>query len=429
MDPYLDRGHRLLTLERYEEAEVELKKALADNPHNPFTMAFISVCYLETDRRKEALEFAKRAVGIDANNPFLFYSLARCYFYNKDIDNANTAIDQGLQLDPNDAHFYLLRAQILYYQEEWELALKQVENGLAVDAEDVNLINLRAQCLVNLNRQTEAAQTLDYALQKAPENTFSHSNKGWIAIEQDEYEKAISFFKEALRLDPTNDYAKTGLKEAIKAKNFLYRYILKYFLWMNKMQQKGRWAFVIGLFVLYQVLIVIANNSPTWASILSPFIILYIILAFSSWIAMPISNLFLRFHPMGKYALEEDEILGSNVVGGLAGSALLSLVIFYLSGHSFYIAEGTFFVSDGGEFLFNLVLVCSLLLIPIGGLFLSRPKTEGRRKLTFFVLALVGLGLLAVFTPYSWAFNALAFGIFIFSFSANSIIAKGAREF
>ena len=265
-------------------------------------------------------------------------------------------------------------------------------------------------------------------MHKAPENSYSHSNKGWVAIEQDQYDEAIEFFKESLRLDPTNDYAKHGLKEAIKAKNILYRYVLKYFLWMNKMQQKGRWTFIIGLFVLYQVLLMVANTSTFWASVLSPFILLYIILAFSSWIAVPISNLFLRFHPMGKYALERDEVLGSNVVGGLVGVVLGGLLIFYLMGNSFYLSEGRFVVTTAGANLFNAIFVCGLLLIPVGGLFMSRPGTEGRRKLTYFVLVLVALALMALFTDFTWPINALALGILVFSFTANTFMEKSAKE-
>ena len=50
---------------------------------------------------------------------------------------------------------------------------------------------------MKLNRQDEAAETLDYALNKAPENSYSHANKGWVAIEKDQYDKAIEHFKEA----------------------------------------------------------------------------------------------------------------------------------------------------------------------------------------------------------------------------------------
>jgi len=99
--------------------------------------------------------------------------------------------------------------------------------------------------LVKLNRKQEAADTMDYALHRAPQSSYSHANKGWVSIEKGAYEEAITHFKEALRLNATNAYAKAGLREGIKAKNFLYRGVLKYFLWLGKLQAKYRWAFVI----------------------------------------------------------------------------------------------------------------------------------------------------------------------------------------
>ena len=424
---YLQRGHFLLSQDRFELAEKEFKKALAEDPNNPFAMAYLAECYLETERRAEALKLAQQALGIEPESSFLFHVLARCYFFNKQTTQAKNIIDEGLKLFPNNPQFFFLKGQIEFYNEEWEAALKEAENGLRLDAENVDLINLRAQALVKLNRQEEAALTLDYALRQAPENSYSHSNKGWVAIEKDQYEDAVTHFKEALRLDPENEYARTGLKEAIKAKNIFYRYTLKYFLWLGKMQEKGRWFFIIGIFILYQIILSVAQNFPSLSAILSPIIVLYILFAFSSWIAMPVSNFFLRFHPLGKHALDKDEMLASNITGLLIVTFLISISAFYLSGNSFAIQPDGLFVS-GGEFLFKLAGFSCFMLIPVGGLFGSSAGSKGRKDLTIFTLVIALFGVIGILTNYGWALNLFFIGIFIYSFSANYIIQKGAKE-
>lgn len=427
MYQHLERGNFLFNQSRYADAEKEYKKILAYDPNNAYGLASLAQCYLETDRKKEALNYAQKAIQNAPDSPTMYLIYAKCLFYNKLIDKALNAIESGQQLNPSISDFFLLKARIAFYQDNWQLALDETEHGLELEPEDVSLINLRARALVKLNRSQEASVTMDYALHQAPLSSYSHANKGWVSIERGQYEEAVSHFKESLRLNATNAYAKAGLREAIKAKNILYRGVLKYFLWMSKLQEKYRWGFVIGTYLLYQLAISLAQMSSIMAMVMTPLIILFIIFAFSSWIAMPISNLFLRLHPLGKFALEEDEKLASNVVGIVASLSILNFIIFFLTGGGFDIGEEEFTILGyEGFFLTGLVLL--LMTIPIGGLFMSTVGTVGRRNLAIYTGILALFALLAIITKLELLFLIFFLGILGFSFAANYIIGKGAKE-
>ena len=58
--------------------------------------------------------------------------------------------------------------------------------------------------------------------------------------------KAMEHFREALRLDPEMEWARAGIVEAMKARNFVYRWMLAYFLWMARLDSRVRWGLVIG---------------------------------------------------------------------------------------------------------------------------------------------------------------------------------------
>ena len=421
----LERGNILYHQKRFPEAEKEYFKILAQDPNNPFALAMLAQCYLETRRKKEALEFALQAVRNAPQSPTIYYILARCQFYNQELDSALETIQSGQQLNPSYADFFLLKSQIAFYRENWQHALEEAENGLRLDPEDVTLINLRARALVKLNRKQEAADTMDYALHRAPQSSYSHANKGWVSIEKGAYEEAITHFKEALRLNATNAYAKAGLREGIKAKNFLYRGVLKYFLWLSKLQSKYRWAFVIGIYLLYRIGLYLAETSDLMAIIMTPLLIFYVLFAFSSWIAMPISNLFLRLHPLGKHALEDDEIFASTLVGSVAGLSLFILFLFFITGGGFIFGEEDIEIT-GYSTLFIMGLNLFLMLIPLGGLFMAAEGTEGRKKLTIFTIILGGLAVLSAFVePLLIVFFI---GILIYSFTASYLIGKGAKE-
>ena len=415
MSQHFDRVRFYLQRERLTEAERELETWLRAEADNPLAHAMRSELRIEQKQFAAALTAAETALGYAPDDPFLLYMLARAQFFNKRTTDARATIARGIATDPADEDFYLLLANVDAYEEKWPAALESVDRGLALEPAHVQLLNLRAQVLLKLNRKEEARQSLDYALQEAPTDSYSHANMGWAAIEQDRYDGAVGHFQEALRLDPQNDYARNGLKEAIKGKNLLYRGVLKYFLWLGRLQERGRWVFIIGLYLLYRGALQLADSYPQLSYVLYPVIGVYVLFAFSSWIAVPISNLFLRLHPLGKHALTDDERLGSTLAGTLLGGALLSLIAFYFT--------------DSDRLLF-LGGFLGLLLIPVGGTFSTEPGGSARRKMLYYTgaLALIG-GLGCIFINQAIFLILFALGIFAFGWVANYLVGQEAKEF
>ncbi len=414
MNHHLERGRVLLMQNRPKDAEKEFQKALQQDPQDAIAMALLSECYMESSRYPEALEMAKNAIHEEPEIPFLYYVLAKAQYYNKRTRDARQTIQTGLEMDPENADFYLMLSNIEFYDEKWEAALEAAKRGLALEPDSVNLINLRAQALVKLNRKEEAAVTMDEALRRAPEDSYSHANKGWIAMERGEFDQSVLHFREALKLNPTNTYARSGLKEAIKGKNLLYRGVLKYFFWVSKLSEGNRWAFIIGLYVIYRVIIWAAEQYPAIAPLLYPLIAAYIIFAFSSWIAAPISNFFLQLHPLGKYALTDDERLGANITGAVGALALISLVAYLITGNMLFQALG---------------IVFAVLLIPVGGTFSVDERSSARRYLLLYTGILALGGFYWVATGDLWGLAVLGIGVFAFSWVANYFISKDRKEF
>jgi tetratricopeptide (TPR) repeat protein len=420
MSIHLERGQLLLQQGRIEMAKKELRLELNQNPSNAYAMGLLGFCLSTEKDHENAAQLIESAIGLEPNNPYLFYLQAKIYLLANRLEDSIAAADQGLLLNPNGAEFFLIKGSIALNLDQWEAALKYAEIGLESDPEHVDLINLRARSLIQLNRRKEAEATLDYALHKSPEDPLAHTNKGWVAIENDNYEEAVTHFREALRLAPTFNFAKTGLKEAIKGKNIVYRQILKFFLWTSKMNDKGRWQLMIGAYLVYIIFIKLAENYPSLAPFFYPFILFYIMWAFSSWIAQPFSNLFLRLHPLGKLALSDDEKFASNIVGVFLGIGIIFCLLFFLTNGILWIALGIWFI---------------IMLIPIGGTFMMEEGSKTRKYLAiygatigFSGLAFIGLDLLANIQamPLLYAF---ALGIFFYGWVANYLVMKAAKEY
>ena len=412
---YLERGKILLQQNRVELAKAEFQKELTSNPQSAYAMGLLALCYSKEKENNKAIQLVEQAIGLDPNDIYLFYLQANIYLHANQIAKAKKAADEGLLLNPNTPALFYVKGTIALLEDNWEEALKQAEQGLEIDPEDVDLVNLRARSLIQLNRRPEANATLDYALHKSPENPLAHTNKGWVAIENDNFDKAVLHFKEALRLDPTFEFAKTGLKEAIKSKNILYRYVLKFFLWTSKMTDKARWQFIIGAYVIYYIFIQLAENYASLAPFLYPFIAAYIIMAFSSWISAPVSNAFLRFHPLGKLALSDDEKFASNVVCIFIVTGIIFIVAYLFTG----IERAVLF---GGW--------CMLMLIPLGGMF-SIPKIiDTRRYLVYYTFLLGTIGFAFVIFPgIDILLYTFAAGIFFYGWVANYLMMKASKQF
>lgn len=354
MSAHLQRGLILIEQGRFDLAEKELNLALAEDPDSPRAHAFLALCLNERQEYQRATEEARQAVERAPEWPTAHWIMAQVYASRNRLDEAERAAREALRLDPDNPGPYATLARIHLARRDWAEALKFAEGGLAVDAENVPCGNLRAMALTKLGRTQEAAAAVESALARDPENALGHANLGWNYLHQGNHQKALEHFREALRIDPTHQYAKMGLVEALKARYFLYGLMLRYFLWMGRQSAKLQWVIVIGLFVGMSVLRNVAEEQPALAPWIAPIRIAYIIFAVMTWVASPLFNLLLRLNKYGRYALSRDQRLGSTLFGVMLIPALGSLVFWAITGSPVGLLSSLYF---------------GLLLLPVTAIF------------------------------------------------------------
>jgi hypothetical protein len=141
-----------------------------------------------------------------------------------------------------------------------------------------------------------------------------------------------------LRLEPEMTFARQGIVEALKARNIVYRAMLKYFLWMGKLDSRVRWGIVFGGLLITSLLNQAASAAPVLKPLIFPFLIAYAAFAVLTWISMPLFNLLLRFNRFGRLALSREQIVASNFLAAnlalalvlvVAGLALRSLLLLF----------------------------------------------------------------------------------------------------
>jgi Tfp pilus assembly protein PilF len=324
-DESFQRALVLFEQSRLDLAEPEVRKALGDDPDNALAHSLLAICLLEREDWDAATEAARNAVHLAPESPFAHSTLARVLAERQDLDQALKSAEESLRLDPTDADTYALLSVIHNLRRNWSRALHAAEQGLEHDAEHVGCNNARAMALTKLGRTAEAGTTLASALAREPENSLSHANLGWTFLHEGNGKQALEHFRESLRLDPTDDYARAGLVEALKARNPIYGLMLRYFLFMSGLSGRARWTFVIGAYVLYRILLTLASSNPKWAPWIMPVLIAYFVFVVMTWLSQPLFNLLLRLNRYGRHALSDDQRRGANLVGLLAIPTLLCL--------------------------------------------------------------------------------------------------------
>lgn len=240
-----------------------------------------------------------------------------------------------------------------------------------------------------------------------PNNAYTHSNYGWGLLEKGDHKKALEHFREALKNNPSFEHAQAGMAEALKAKYLFYRLFLKYAFFMQNLTAKYQWGVIIGIYVVSKVLRAVAKSNEALQPILVPIIVLISIVAFSTWVIGPISNVFLRLNPYGKYLLHKEEKLSSGFVAISLLICILGFILFMLVSNIGWLVVGVFgFV----------------MMVPLGSMFTA---TNHKTKMIGYAAAMFVVGLIGIIQTFSSGepFNIFTI-IFLIGFIAFQWIAN-----
>ena len=322
-DHRLSKVEILIQQKKFVEAEKILSDLLTADSNNIYILTLLAEVNLQQDKFDKASNIIDNAIGLSPDSAYLFYIKSRIAIQQDSLSEAEKNISQAIELDPYEADYFALLANIKLSRKQFEEALESADQALEIDAENLLALNTRSTALNKLNRSEESFATIEGALREDPNNAFTHTNYGWGLLEKGDHKKALEHFKEALTNDPTFNYAQMGMLEALKATNPAYRLFLKYSFWMSNLTAKYQWGVIIGFYFGFKILKTIARHNENLQPYLMPLIGALALIAFSTWVIAPISNLFLRFNKYGQLLLDKKEKMSSNFVA-------VSFVLFFL---------------------------------------------------------------------------------------------------
>ena len=386
---HFQRGSLLYHQGRYAEAAGELRQQLGQDAQDPLAHGLLALCLAEQEKYDEATHHAQQAIAAAPDQAFGHYALAQVMLHRNRLAEAQQAILEAIRCDPYEADYFAVLSSLHLQASRWKEALAAADQGLAIEPEHALSTNLRAQALVKLGDRRAASATMDQALARRPDDPYTHANQGWTLLHQGDPHKAMEHFRESLRLAPDFEWAREGIVEALKARNFVYRGMLAYFLWMARLQPGVRWGLVIGALFANRVIGRLATDNPGLAPILYPLLFAYFGFVLMTWLAYPLFNLLLRLHPFGRHALSSDQIRGANVLAASLTLMLSCLVAALVTGQ---------------DVLFFGTVMLVLLALPASAIYLCNSgwPRQAMTAITLVLAAVIGLILLVGLTEALW---------------------------
>ncbi|MEO6455547.1 MAG: tetratricopeptide repeat protein [Ginsengibacter sp.] len=411
-DTLISRAQILMQQNRYEEAGDILTNLLNHEPNNVQVLAMLSQVKLAQQNTKAAEELINSAIGLSPDVDYLYYVKATVCLRHKQYDEAENYLKQAIELNPEDADYFALWASIKLIRKQYEKALNLANEALELDPENIAGLNTRSTALLKLNRKEDSFSTIEGALAHDPNNAYTHSNYGWGLLEKGNHKKALEHFREALKNDPNLQHAQAGMAQALKAKYLFYRLFLRYAFFMSNLTAKYQWGVIIGFYIATRILRSLAQNFEGLQPILIPVIILIALAAFTTWVIGPISNLFLRLNPYGKYLLDKDEKLSSGFVGISILVCIAGLIMYMLQSNVSWLVVAAFGFA---------------MMVPLGSMFSS--ATHKNKMIGYaIIMSLLGIvGIVMAFTtgePFNMFTIIFTLGFVAFQWISNYLNIK-----
>ena len=234
---YLTNADNYFQAKKYQEAALELRNAIREEPGNAATHLALAQTLRQLNSLKEALEAAGTAAQLDpklyqarllqgtlalatGDNPLALFAaqaarrlqpeapepgalLARIYTAQKKFDQAALPLREQLRIHPEDQESRMLLIDNALTRRDFTEANREAEAGLKIK-ESASLQLLRSAALQGLGQSADAVTALNSAALLEPKSPLPYLSMAEFATRKGDHIAAMAAYEEALKRDPNN---------------------------------------------------------------------------------------------------------------------------------------------------------------------------------------------------------------------------------
>ena len=219
----LQKGVLLKQLRKYDMADKVFMEAYGIDPDNYWVIYHLCETRLFLNRLEDALDLNDQLMqrfDIDTDTLRLRYSIL---IESGRSAEAEETIAEALRMEPDEVNHWRSLAHIYLYRNQFLKAIDFAEKGLEKNPADTECLNYIALALSSYGQLFEARKFIKESLRLNPNDSNTFAFAGWVDISShkqlNDYQLARRYFQQALALDPSNEWAREGLKQTVAPGN------------------------------------------------------------------------------------------------------------------------------------------------------------------------------------------------------------------
>jgi len=202
MQARLVLGNFYQSQKRFDEAEKQFRESQALDQNSLDSRKALAGLYLIEGKKADAEEVLEQAKRDMPHNPDCFLALSDFYYSTGDVDKSVAEYRALYQERPDDLQVKEKYIQLLIQTKRFDEARILDDEILKSNPKDDGALIYRSQMQINAGDVNDAAQTLQTVVSNSPNNMQAHYTFGIALQRQGNLDRALSEWREALRLDP-----------------------------------------------------------------------------------------------------------------------------------------------------------------------------------------------------------------------------------
>jgi len=166
----------------------------------------------------KAIEICDEILNKEWNNVAAFQCKIAALREKRNFSAANKWLDKAHKIHPDHPGILSERAWCLKDQGKFEEAISAFDEVLKVKKSDDGIFCWKISLLRSLTRFEEAKKVIEEASRIFPANFGIRSQRGWLQLDQMQYDEAIKTFQEILEEDNNNELALQGKIASLRMK-------------------------------------------------------------------------------------------------------------------------------------------------------------------------------------------------------------------
>lgn len=217
---YFFRGSAHSRLGHYDQAILDLSKAIQLDPENATAYNNRGVAYSELHEYEKAVDDFTMGIQVEPEGSEVFYLYANrgnTYLFLKQYDKAIADTTNAIQIDPKNPVVYCFRGSAYLVMGQYDSAINDYSEGIKLDPKDNICYYNRGLAYSSLGKYSQAIADFSKAIKINPELVEAYISRGSAYSILKQYDKAIADFTEAIRLSPQFALAYYGRGQAYEA--------------------------------------------------------------------------------------------------------------------------------------------------------------------------------------------------------------------